>query len=664
MKVGTKLCGALVMILALLVVSSVIAATNLESIANGMTAMKQEAVIPLGALAQAEGGESQVDGNVASIVAEAAALETSARETARTAAALSLLVALAGVVVAVVMLIVVRRQTHDPLERCLNMVGRMRNGCLSDRLAPTGRNGFATLEAAIDALAEHLQHSVIGSLTRIAAGDFAVDGRGDEMQDEWTPVIRRLRETLDSLVTEVNGLAKATSEGDLSARADVRRFEGGYQHVLTQMNGALDAIVTPLREASKVVERMVDNDMTLKVAGDYRGELARFKELLNAAIDSRTGVVKGIRGYARTVAELTQQLASASQQAGDATQQIATTSQQVARGANQQSDALQQSTNGIEQLTKAIERIARGAQQQARGVEESLASVRRFASSAAGTIERAQSAAEGSRHAADSAREGSHKAKETVAGMARIKNAIGVASGRVSDLGARSDEIGKIVATIDDISAQTNLLALNAAIEAARAGEQGRGFAVVADEVRKLAERSLGATKEIAELIQGIQNGVQETIVAMDGGNKEIESGYSRAIDAGDALEEILSRVEEVGRQIGEIAAGGEQMSELSSEMLKPNEDVSSVVEENTASTQQMAASSDQVSRAIESVAGVAEENSAAAEQVSGSTQQVSAQVEQVVASTQQLAAIAEEMKKHTLMVKISDDLVAGAIAV
>ncbi len=231
---------------------------------------------------------------------------------------------------------------------------------------------------------------------------------------------------------------------------------------------------------------------------------------------------------------------------------------------------------------------------------------------------------------------------------------MGIASKSVTDLGEQSNEIGKIVATIDDIAAQTNLLALNAAIEAARAGEQGRGFAVVADEVRKLAERSSGATKEIADLIEGIQKGVGEAVNAMEDGNKEVDDGYKLATDAGESLADILKTVQEVRAQVGKISAAAEGLNTLSTEMVKVTDGVSSVVQENTAAAEEMSASSDQVSKSIESVAGVSEENSAATQQVSASAEEMSAQVEEVVANAQSLAQMSDELKKSVSAFKMN----------
>ncbi len=544
------------------------------------------------------------------------------------------------------------------LQDSINALNQVSTVC--ERLSVGDSSIWMEKRSAADVMVESLQKAIENIrhdaeyLEEMSKGNLDVDIQIMSEKDTLAKSGMALRDTLRTLNQDMQMLTKAAGDGDLAVRADAAQHKGSFREIVKGVNDTLDAVILPVNEAAAVLDRMANNDLTARVVGDYRGDHAKIKNSLNTAIDSLTSLVQDIKKNAETMAEASQQLSRASEQAGQATQQIAATSQQVARGANEQSTSLQQTTQGVEQLSKAIEQIAKGAQEQARGIEQSLASVRKVSLSADSTTDSAKSAADGAKQAAESARKGSGMAKETVDGMGRIKDSIGVASKRITDLGQRSDEIGKIVATIDDISAQTNLLALNAAIEAARAGEQGRGFAVVADEVRKLAERSLGATKEIAELIDGIQKGVNDTITAMEDGNKEIESGYSLAVDAGNALDEILSQAEAVGRQVEEIAAAGAQMSELSKEMVKLNEDFSSIVEENTASTEQMAASSDQVSKSIESVAGVSEENSAATEQVSASAQEMSAQVEQVVASSQQLAAMSEELNRAVASFKLN----------
>ncbi len=201
--------------------------------------------------------------------------------------------------------------------------------------------------------------------------------------------------------------------------------------------------------------------------------------------------------------------------------------------------------------------------------------------------------------------------------------------------------------TIDDIAAQTNLLALNAAIEAARAGEQGRGFAVVADEVRRLAERVSSATKEIAGLIGGVQKGVTASVRAMDEGMQQMNTGTTAAADAGRALERILDAVGSVSSQIGQIADGAADLRTSGVEMARRITDIRSVAEENVVAARAMTATADAVGDAVSGIAAVAEESSASMEQVSASAEEMSAQVEEIWASTNELGQMADRLNEQ-----------------
>ena len=453
-----------------------------------------------------------------------------------------------------------------------------------------------------------------------------------------------------SISKGVTTIAKALNQiavGDLSTKVDVSSSDE-----IGQMAGSYTDMQGYLLDMAGAAEKIADGD--LRVTVEPKSEKDTLGNAFSQMVSNLRGLIGQVGDISTSLGGASEQLSKAAEQAGQATQQIATTSQQVAKGAGEQSTALQQTTQGIEQLSKAIQQISQGAQEQAKGVERNVEIVNEVSSAVGGVSGNAQEASEGAKQAGEAAQKGAEMARQTVDGMGKIKDAMDVASKSVTDLGERSNEIGKIVATIDDIAAQPTLLALNAAIEAARAGEQGRGFAVVADEVRKLAERSSGATKEIADLITSIQSGVGEAVQAMEDGNKEVDDGYKLATEAGESLSDILKTVQEVSAQVEKISSAASDLSNLSNDMVKVTDGVSSVVQENTAATEEMSASSDQVSKSIEAVAGVSEENSAATQQVSASAEEMSAQVEEVVASAQSLAQMSRELQESVAAFKLS----------
>jgi len=166
---------------------------------------------------------------------------------------------------------------------------------------------------------------------------------------------------------------------------------------------------------------------------------------------------------------------------------------------------------------------------------------------------------------------------------------VGASATKMEELGKSSDQIGRIISVIDDIADQTNLLALNAAIEAARAGEQGRGFAVVADEVRKLAERTSNATKEIAQMIKSIQSETKNAVKAMQAGNMQVEQGLVTTAQAGESLGEIIQMAHQVGEMVLHIATAASQQSGATEEVSGNMEQISRISQDAAVGAQQTA---------------------------------------------------------------------------
>lgn len=363
--------------------------------------------------------------------------------------------------------------------------------------------------------------------------------------------------------------------------------------------------------------------------------------------------VKTIADKAAEVNASSSDLANSAHEAGEATSQIAATIQQVAKGTSEQSASVNTTVFSVEQMTRAIEGIASGAQEQSAATNKAAEITSQLSAAIDQVAGNVHSVVQQAGMASEAARLGSVKVHETLDGMREIKQSVDLTAQKIQTMGKHSDEIGDIVDTIEEIASQTNLLALNAAIEAARAGEAGKGFAVVADEVRKLAERVSTATKDIGDLIKSIQKVVAESVTAMGQGVREVDKGVSIANEAGSALDDILNATREVNQQAEEAAAAAEQMAASANEMVSAVDSVSAVVEENTASTEQMSAGSMEVSKAMENIAAISEENSAAVQQVSASAEEMSSHVARVSGSASSLADLATHLQDVVLRFRL-----------
>jgi len=273
---------------------------------------------------------------------------------------------------------------------------------------------------------------------------------------------------------------------------------------------------------------------------------------------------------------------------------------QAGRALNRMKDNLREVIQAIagtaEHVASASEEISSSAAQQAQGAEtqkdqtaQVATALQEMSSTVMQVSENSSKAAEASGKAAETARHGGTIVDQTLASMRSIAESVSGTAKKVEELGKSSDQIGRIIGVIDDIADQTNLLALNAAIEAARAGEQGRGFAVVADEVRKLAERTTSATKEIAQMIQQVQSETKMAVTAMEAGTRKVEEGVQTTAQAGDSLKEIIHTSEQVGEMITHIATAATEQSSATEEINNNMEQIAKLVKESADGAQQSA---------------------------------------------------------------------------
>ena len=300
----------------------------------------------------------------------------------------------------------------------------------------------------------------------------------------------------------------------------------------------------------KQVETVAGGDLTVQVKVRRRDELARIAGAFNAMIAGLRTLALGIKEKSSLMAGSAQELSAAGEEMAASVAAIASTTAEIAAVAEQ-------------------------------------------AAASSG------SAAEASRHVEQAARRGNAAVQEAVQKMHGIKATVDKGAFAVHRLGERSDKIGQIVHVIRGIADQTNLLALNAAIEAARAGEHGRGFTVVAEEVRKLAEQSAAATKEIGELIGETQLEMQEATAAMELGAQEVRGGVQIVEEAGQALLQILEQIKHNAELVEQVAQGAEQSSKGVQDLAGSADQVNSIVQQISAQAQELAGVSEDLQQMI-----------------------------------------------------------------
>ncbi len=374
----------------------------------------------------------------------------------------------------------------------------------------------------------------------------------------------------------------------------------------------IDAITTAFEENLQVGLRALANgDLTVHLSaktqvvavdcgGDEIAELGRRVESMRSSI---LGCYDSYNQSTEKLRELVGRVSSTARSVGDSSGMMASTSEETGRATGE--------------IARAIEHVAQGAERQVHVMETARRAAEEVASAVSKSAQQAGQASEVAHRTLETARLGMAAAEQADSAMRSVRDSSQSVTTAISELASKSEHVGAIVGTITGIAEQTNLLALNAAIEAARAGEQGRGFAVVADEVRKLAEESQQAAQEISDLIGTMQQDTAKTVTVVQNGAQKTADGAAVVDQARQSFLSIGEAVEDMTTRIEQIAAASEQITATTSSM-----------QENLAEA-----------------AAVAEESSAATEQVSASTAQTSASTQQIAASAAKMASNAEALR-------------------
>ncbi|MBK8946120.1 MAG: HAMP domain-containing protein [Ignavibacteriae bacterium] len=388
----------------------------------------------------------------------------------------------------------------------------------------------------------------------IANGKLDVKANVKSSKDSLSISMNNVIDSLVNLIDEANLLTKSAKEGRLSERGNVSKYNGGYQEIVQGINDTLDALLKPITEGVQILEKVALGDFIVKISSAYKGDHQLIKNSINSLTDSLN----------RTLLEVNESISA-----------TASASNQIASSAEEMTAGVQEQSSQIDEVASAIEEMA---------------------STIIQTTRNASSALEYSQKSGSLAKNGGEVVKQTVEGMNEIADIVSQTSTTIKELGKSSNQIGEIIQVIDDIADQTNLLALNAAIEAARAGEQGRGFAVVADEVRKLAERTTTATKEIATMIKQIQKDTNNAVESIESGTKVVENGKELANKAIISLKEIIESTNETKDVINLVAAASEQQSSSAEQISRNLTNINLVAKESAVGVQQIAKATEDLS--------------------------------------------------------------------
>ena len=437
---------------------------------------------------------------------------------------------LACIFVTSLILVWVVRQISAPLKKMTTVAARIVLGDVNQKMEYHSSDEIGKLAQSFRDLIKYFW-GLAEATERLSQGDMSVKVKLLSEQDALGKSFQTLIETMRHLTSDMGNLVESAKKGELNTRGEAHKYRGTFAELVRGMNETMDAYTAPIEEASAILRGVAEGDLSIRMSGDHKGEFKKIMDSLNIALGN-----------------LDQSLAHAAA----ASEQVASAAGQLGAGSVTLSQIASEGASSLEEISASLQELTSMTRQNA------------------GSAKEAKSLSDGARSSAD----------KGVVSMNRLSESI-------EKIKASSNATAKIVKTIDEIAFQTNLLALNAAVEAARAGEAGRGFAVVADEVRSLAMRSAEAAKNTAALIE-------ESV-------KNAEGGYTINQEVIQNLDEINRGVTKVGEVIGEIAAASEQQT-------NGVEQISAAVEQMNQATQQVATNAEESSGATVELSGQAKE--------------------------------------------------------